>query len=217
MVAKSLSIESTGVSGRAVRPVAPGSWMDVSRRGGGEPSSVPLSFTFCNATGRGALRKSSVELKGQLTKNETDLLSFVVSSRRNDVAWVARQAVRKLLQDLFVGFRWHLMMTWMNKNMGLSCIRQHNSGFSHNINSKDDELHLVKTNKCSSSHHPTEGRLCTSGKFLTEPYHFEFRLLEGGYSTSFAIVVQTKKTTQVKSKLGLQWDLGWRDIVHADL
>lgn len=46
MVAMSLSIESTGASGRTVRPPVPGSWIDVSGRAEGGPSSIPLSLTF---------------------------------------------------------------------------------------------------------------------------------------------------------------------------
>lgn len=46
MVAMSFSILSTGASGRTLRPAVPGSWIDVSGRGGGGASSMPLSFTF---------------------------------------------------------------------------------------------------------------------------------------------------------------------------
>lgn len=46
MVAMSLSIESTGASGRTERPPVPGSWIDVSGTAEGGPSSIPLSLTF---------------------------------------------------------------------------------------------------------------------------------------------------------------------------
>lgn len=46
MVAMSFSIVSTGASGRTLRPAVPGSWIDVSGRGGDGASSIPLSFTF---------------------------------------------------------------------------------------------------------------------------------------------------------------------------
>lgn len=127
MVAMSLSMESTGASGRTVRPLIPGSWIDVSGRGEGGPSSIPLSFTFYNMVGEGVEQvrtrqkrvRKSAQMKtflnkishGSHTDRCTHLLNFLVSSRWDDVALIARETVGELLKDLGVSFRGRLMMT----------------------------------------------------------------------------------------------------------
>ena len=60
-MAMSLSIESTGASGRTVRTPAPGSWIDVSGTEEGGLSSIPLSFTFYDMGGEGSISEDREE------------------------------------------------------------------------------------------------------------------------------------------------------------
>ena len=56
----------------------------------------------------------------------TDLLYFLVGGRWNNVALIAREAVRELLQDLGVSFRGGLMMTLNDGlNFLITFIRNH--------------------------------------------------------------------------------------------
>lgn len=87
MVAMSLSIVSTGASGRAVRPLIPGSWIDVSGTGEGGPSSIPLSFTFYN-TG-GGWGRTSEDREEECEKISTDVL-ISEKSYKQIMSWVTQ-------------------------------------------------------------------------------------------------------------------------------
>lgn len=108
MVAMSFSMVSTGASGRALRPAVPGSWMEVSGRGGGGASSMPLSFTFWT---RGRM---SVRIwRGENTKGSyaAHLFRLLVCCRWDDVALNTREVVGELFQNLGVSLRRRLVMT----------------------------------------------------------------------------------------------------------
>lgn len=114
MVAMSFSIESTGASERAVRLLVPGSWMEVE----GGLSSMPLSLTFCRKESEKQERcYTGKKVHGgsgyfHHTRDDPDLLSFLIRSRWDDVALVTREVFRECFQDLGVSLGGRFMVTW---------------------------------------------------------------------------------------------------------
>lgn len=111
MVAMSFSIVSTGASGRTLRPPVPGSWIDVSGRGGDGASSMPLSFTFYIMT-RGGMSVQLLWCENTKSSYAPHLFCLLVCWRWDDVALNTRKIVRELFQDLGVSLGRRLMMTW---------------------------------------------------------------------------------------------------------
>lgn len=96
MVAMSFSIVSTGASRRTLRPAVPGSWIDVSGRGGDGRSSMPLSFTFYIMT-RGAVSVRIVRCENTNSSYVAHLFCLLFCCRWDNVALNTREIVRELL------------------------------------------------------------------------------------------------------------------------
>lgn len=143
MVAMSFSIVSTGASGRTLRPAVPGSWIDVSGRGGDGASSMPLSFTFYIMT-RGGISVQLLWCENTKSSYAPHLFCLLVCWGWDDVALNTRKIVRELFQDLGVSLGRRLMMTW----------KWHITPFQ--INNKldlDDWFIAASRGQCWHSHH----------------------------------------------------------------